>query len=61
MGVMSEIDIDLQTVTEKFEDIEDIVAGLPIRPGQKRVIFKMIQDLTEEIEGALELASADYE
>ena len=61
MAVISEIDIDLQTVTEKLVDIEDIVAGLPIRPGQKRVIFKMIQDLTEEIEGALELSSADYE
>lgn len=61
MGVISEIDIDIQTVDEKLVDIEDIVAGLPIRPGQKRVIFKMIRDLSEEIEGALELASADYE
>jgi hypothetical protein len=61
MGVMSEIDIDIQTIDEKLDDIEEIVAGLPIRPGQKKIIVQMIYDLYSEIEGAVELSSVDYE
>lgn len=61
MGVMSEIDIDIQTIDEKLDEIEEIVAGLPIRAGQKRVITQKIYDLYTEIEGAVELSSADYD
>lgn len=61
MGVMSEIDIDIQTIDEKLDEIEEIVVGLPIRPGQKRVIVDMIYNLYTEIEGAVELSSADYD
>lgn len=61
MGVMSEIDIDIQTIDTKLDEIEEIVAGLPIRAGQKRVIVDMIYNLYTEIEGALELSSADYD
>jgi hypothetical protein len=61
MGVMSEIDIDIQTIDEKLDEIEEIVAGLPIRAGQKRVIVQKIYDLYSEIEGSLELSSADYD
>jgi hypothetical protein len=61
MGVMSEIDIDIQTIDEKLDDIEEIVAGLPIRPGQKKIIVQKIYDLYSEIEGAVELSSVDYE
>jgi len=61
MGVMSEIDIDIQTIDEKLADIEEIVAGLPIRPGQKKIIVQKIYDLYSEIEGAVELSSVDYE
>jgi hypothetical protein len=61
MGYMSEIDIDIQTIDEKLDDIEEIVAGLPIRPGQKKIIVQKIYDLYSEIEGAVELSSVDYE
>lgn len=61
MSVMSEIDIDIQTIDEKLDDIEEIVAGLPIRPGQKKIIVQKIYDLYSEIEGAVELSSVDYE
>jgi hypothetical protein len=61
MGMMSEIDIDIQTVDEKLDEIEEIVVGLPIRPGQKRVIIQMIYDLYSEIESAVEVSAVDYE
>lgn len=61
MGVMSEIDIDIQTIDTKLDEIEEIVVGLPIRPGQKRVIVDMIYNLYTEIEGAVELSAVDYE
>jgi hypothetical protein len=44
-----------------LDEIEEIVAGLPIRPGQKRVIIEKIYDLYTEIEGAIELSAVDYE
>lgn len=61
MSVMSEIDIDIQTIDAKLDEIEELVAGLPIRAGQKRVIVQQIYDLYTEIEGAVELSAVDYE
>lgn len=61
MSYMSEIDIDIQTIDEKLDEIEELVVGLPIRPGQKRIITQMIYDLYTEIEGAVELSAVDYE
>jgi len=61
MGYFSEVDIDIQTIDAKLDEIEEIVAGLPIRPGQKRVIVQKIYDLYTEIEGAVELSAVDYE
>jgi hypothetical protein len=52
---------DLPAIDMMLDEIEEIVAGLPIRPGQKRVITQMIYDLYEEIEGAVELSAVDYE
>jgi hypothetical protein len=62
---MSEIKMynerDLQMIDSKLDEIEELLMGLPIRPGQKRVISNMIDDLYAEIEGALELSSVDYD
>jgi hypothetical protein len=52
---------DIEAIDMMLDEIEEIVAGLPIRAGQKRVIVQKIYDLYSEIEGALELSSADYE
>jgi hypothetical protein len=61
MSYFKEIDESVQEIDAKLDDIEEIVAGLPIRPGQKRIISKMIYDLYSEIEGAVELSAVDYE
>jgi hypothetical protein len=61
MGYFKEVDESVQEIDNKLDDIEEIVAGLPIRPGQKRVITQMIYDLYTEIEGAVELSAVDYE
>jgi methyl coenzyme M reductase subunit C-like uncharacterized protein (methanogenesis marker protein 7) len=61
MGYFKEVDESVQEIDNKLDDIEEIVAGLPIRPGQKKVIVKMIYDLYTEIEGAVELSAVDYE
>jgi hypothetical protein len=52
---------DLPAIDMMLDEIQEIVAGLPIRPGQKRVITQMIYDLYTEIEGAVELSAVDYE
>jgi hypothetical protein len=61
MGYFAEVDLDIQTIDEKLDEIEEIVAGLPIRPGQKKIIVQKIYDLYSEIEGAVELSAVDYE
>ena len=61
MGAMSEIDIDIQTIDEKLDEIEEIVSGLPIRAGQKRVIVQKIYDLYTEIESGVEMSSVDFD
>ena len=58
---MSDIDIDIQTVDQKLDEIGEIVERLPIRPGQKNVIIQKIYELFTEIEDAVELSSTDYE
>jgi hypothetical protein len=52
---------DLPAIEMMLDEVQEILAGLPIRPGQKRVITQMICDLYSEIEGAVELSSADYD
>ncbi len=55
------VEQDIQAIDSKLDEIEEILAGLPIRPGQKRVIVDKIYDLYSEIEGAVELSAVDYE
>ena len=61
MSYFSEVDATVQEIDIKLDEIEELLAGLPIRPGQKKIIVQKIYDLYTEIEGAVELASADYE
>lgn len=55
------VEQDIQAIDTKLDEIEEILVGLPIRPGQKRVIVDKIYDLYSEIEGAVELSAVDYE
>jgi hypothetical protein len=61
MGYFAEVDTTIQEIDVKLDQIEELLAGLPIRPGQKRIIVQKIYDLYSEIEGAVELSSADYD
>ena len=61
MAVMSDIDVSIQEIDRKLDEIEELLIGLPIRPGQKRVIVQMIYDLYTEIEDAVEVSAVDYE
>ena len=61
MSYFKEVDTSIQEIDRKLDEIEELVIGLPIRPGQKRVITQMIYDLYSEIEGAVELSAVDYE
>jgi hypothetical protein len=61
MSYFKEVDTSIQEVDVKLDEIEELVLGLPIRPGQKRVITQKIYDLFSEIEGAVELSAVDYE
>jgi hypothetical protein len=61
MSYFKEIDTAVQEIDVKLDEIEDLLVGLPIRPGQKRIIMQKIHDLYTEIEGAVELSAVDYE
>ncbi len=61
MGYFSEVDTAIQEIDVKLDEIEELLAGLPIRPGQKKIIVQKIYDLYSEIEGAVELSAVDYE
>jgi hypothetical protein len=61
MGYFAEVDQSIQDIDSKLDEIEELVAGLPIRAGQKKIIVQKIYDLYSEIEGAVEMSSVDYD
>jgi uncharacterized protein YlaN (UPF0358 family) len=61
MSYFKEVDTAVQEIDVKLDEIEELVAGLPIRPGHKKIIVQQIYDLYTEIEGAVELSAVDYE
>lgn len=61
MGYFKEVDTAIQEIDVKLDEIEELLIGLPIRPGQKKIIVQKIYDLYSEIEGAVELSAVDYE
>lgn len=61
MSYFKEVESALQDIDVKLDEIEELLIGLPIRPGQKRIIVQKIYDLYSEIEGAVELSAVDYE
>ena len=61
MSYFSEVETSIQEIDVKLDEIEELLIGLPIRPGQKKIIVQKIYDLYSEIEGAVELSAVDYE
>jgi len=61
MGYFAEVDQAMQDIDTKLDEIEELLSGLPIRIGQKRIIVQKIYDLYSEIEGAVELSAVDFE
>ena len=61
MGYFAEVDQSIQDIDAKLDEIEELLAGLPIRAGQKKIIVQKIYDLYSEIEGAVEMSSVDFD
>jgi hypothetical protein len=61
MGYIAQVDNDVQAIDEKLDEIEEILLGLPIRPGHKKVIQRKIYELFTEIETGVEMSAVDYE
>jgi hypothetical protein len=61
MSYQNQIDRDIQAIDIKLDEIEELLIGLPIRLGQKKIIIQKIYDLYSEIEDAVELSAVDYE
>jgi hypothetical protein len=61
MGYFAEVDQAVQDIDAKLDEIEELLIGLPIRPGQKKIIVQKIYDLYSEIETAVEVSAVDYE
>ena len=61
MSYQNQIDRDIQAIDIKLDEIEELLIGLPIRLGQKKIIIQKIYDLYSEIEGAVEVSAVDYE
>ena len=61
MGYMKEVDTAIDEIDVKLDEVEELLLGLPIRPGHKRKIQDMIYELYSEIEMGVELSAVDYE
>jgi len=61
MGYFAEVDQTIQDIDAKLDEIEELLSGLPIRAGQKKIIVQKIYDLYSEIEGAVEMSSVDFD
>lgn len=61
MTYFAEVDQSIEIIDAKLDEIEELVAGLPIRAGHKRVIVQKIYDLYSEIEAGVEISSVDFE
>jgi hypothetical protein len=61
MSYFAEVDLDIQDIDAKLDEIEKLVVGLPIRAGQKRVIVQKIYDLYSEIESGVESGLVDFD
>jgi hypothetical protein len=55
------IEQDIQAIDTKLDEIEELLLGLPIRPGHKREIQNMIYNLYSEIETGVEVSAVDYD
>ena len=54
-------EIALNEIDTKLDEIEELLIGLPIRPGHKKTIVNKIYELYEEIELGLEISAVDFE
>ena len=61
MSYFKEVDESIQEIDHKLDEIEELLLGLPIRPGHKREIQNMIYNLYSEIETGVEVSAVDYE
>ena len=61
MSYFKEVDESVQEIDRKLDEIEELLLGLPIRPGQKKVIQRKIYELYSEIESGVEVSAVDYE
>ena len=52
---------DIQAIDTKLDEIDELLMGLPIRAGHKRVIQSKIYELFAELESAVELSAVDFD
>ena len=55
------VELDIQAIDNKLDEIEELLIGLPIRAGHKREIQNMIYNLYSEIENAVEVSAVDFD
>jgi hypothetical protein len=55
------VELDIQAIDNKLDEIEELLLGLPIRAGHKREIQNMIYNLYSEIENAVEVSAVDFD
>jgi hypothetical protein len=55
------VELDIQAIDNKLDEIEELLVGLPIRAGHKREIQNMIYNLYSEIENAVEVSAVDFD
>jgi len=61
MSRMSEIDLTLQMLDEKLDEVDEIIMSLPIRADKKKRISALVYQLYSEAESEIEMMSSDWE
>lgn len=57
---MSQVDSILEAIDEKCDQIDELIAELPLPPAVKKQLASKVYELYAEVEGSLDLIPTDW-
>jgi hypothetical protein len=60
MSKMAELDMTLQELDEKLDEVDALICQLPLSAAVKKQLCLQVYALWEEVEGAIDLTPTDW-
>jgi hypothetical protein len=60
MSKMAELDMQLQELDEKLDEVEALIQSLPLRVAVKKQLVAKVYDIWSEVEASMELTPVDW-